>query len=232
MSEEYRIQGFTDLGVRYSNNQDTYWVAELEVDNSKATVIAICDGMGGLEDGSYASQLVISEIRNSILGGNLSSESIREAIQKANDIIFGKYSGLGKQCGTTCSVVVLQEGNYWGYHIGDSRIYQLRGSNYKILTEDHTLLNVRRKKGIKITPEDQRKYRSTISRCIGVIARPRIDFLEGTYEIGDTFVVCSDGFWHYWDIRLDNLKASIERVKSLGERDNITVAAVSIDESK
>ena len=224
----FQIKGHTDVGVRYPNNQDSYWVAKYEDNGVESVIVVLCDGMGGLEDGSFASQLVISNLRETLEKGNTSKEALKDVLLSANSKILSKYSPLGKQCGTTCSMLVLKEGNYWGYHIGDSRIYHFRGNNYKVLTEDHTVLNVRRKKGVTITPEMKRKYRSTLSRCIGVLKNPRIDYLEGTYIDGDAFVLCSDGFWHFWDLSVKDLEQSINSVKSFGEQDNITVAYVKV----
>ena len=223
-----KIQGFTDIGVRYKNNQDTYLVMRLNVDGVESCLLLLCDGMGGLEDGSFASQSVVKAIRDLCESGNLSKESVLEAINSVNTMLLEKYSSIGKQCGTTCSSLLLSEGSYWGYHIGDSRLYHFRGSNYKILTEDHTALNLKRKRGEVITPEIERRYRSTLSRCIGVVKSPRVDYVEGNYSVGDIFVACSDGFWHYWDMSLENLEDTIEMVKSKGERDNISVVSVEV----
>lgn len=223
-----KIQGFTDIGVRYKNNQDTYLVMRLNVDGVESCLLLLCDGMGGLEDGSFASQSVVKAIRDLCESGSLSKESVLEAINSVNTMLLEKYSSIGKQCGTTCSLLLLSEGSYWGYHIGDSRLYHFRGSNYKILTEDHTALNLKRKRGEVITPEIERRYRSTLSRCIGVVKSPRVDYVEGNYSVGDIFVACSDGFWHYWDMSLENLEETIEMVKSKGERDNISVVSVEV----
>lgn len=223
-----KIQGFTDIGVRYKNNQDTYLVMRLNVDGVESCLLLLCDGMGGLEDGSFASQSVVKAIRDLCESANLSKESVLEAINSVNTMLLEKYSSIGKQCGTTCSLLLLSEGSYWGYHIGDSRLYHFRGSNYKILTEDHTALNLKRKRGEVITPEIERRYRSTLSRCIGVVKSPRVDYVEGNYSVGDIFVACSDGFWHYWDMSLENLEDTIEMVKSKGERDNISVVSVEV----
>lgn len=222
------IRGFTDIGVRYENNQDTYLAVIFNMDGVESCLLLLCDGMGGLEDGSFASQSVVKAIREVYLSGNLSKESVLEAIKSVNALLLEKYSSVGKQCGTTCSLLVLSEGAYWGYHIGDSRLYHFRGKNYKILTEDHTALNLKRKRGELITPEIEKQYRSTLSRCIGVIKNPRIDFIEGSYSVGDTFVACSDGFWHYWDMSLDDFEKTIEMVKARGERDNISVVSVEV----
>ena len=223
-----KIQGFTDIGVRYKNNQDTYLVMRLNVDGVESCLLLLCDGMGGLEDGSFASQSVVKAIRDLCKSGNLSKESVLEAINNVNAMLLEKYSSIGKQCGTTCSLLLLSEGSYWGYHIGDSRLYHFRGSNYKILTEDHTALNLKRKRGEVITPEIERRYRSTLSRCIGVVKNPRVDYVEGNYSVGEVFVACSDGFWHYWDMSLENLEDTIEMVKSKGERDNISVVSAEV----
>lgn len=217
------LVGLTDIGVRYPNNQDTYWSAKLKVNGIDVTVLAVCDGMGGLEDGALASRLTITHIRDAILDGGIDREVIMSGILKANTELLELEKSSEKRRGTTCSIVVLSRGFYYGYHIGDTRVYQMRDSRYKILTEDHTALNAKRKKGEEITPEIERRYRSTLTRCIGVNPRPRIDFFSGDYVSGDTFVVCSDGFWHYWDGSLADIEGSIEKVKSLGERDNITV---------
>lgn len=226
----FQIEGHTDVGVRYPNNQDSYWVARFTDNGIESAIVVLCDGMGGLEDGSFASSLVISTLKETLAKGITDKDGLKSAILDANSKILNKYKPLGKQCGTTCSMLVLSQGSYWGYHIGDSRIYQFRGNNYKVLTEDHTILNVKRKKGVEITSEMKRKYRSTLSRCIGVIPNPRIDYLEGTYTKGDTFVLCSDGFWHFWNLSISDLPKSIKEVKGFGEKDNITVATVKIKE--
>lgn len=218
------VLGFTDVGVRYKDNQDTYLSMSLEVGGTKTSILVLCDGMGGLEDGRFASQRVVSAIREIALRGDFRKESFLSAIEGVNSEIYEKYSSKGKQCGTTCSFVVLSEGKYFGYHIGDTRIYHFRGSNYKILTEDHTLVNLKRKRGEEVSEEFARKHRSTLSRCLGAFKSPRLDYIEGEYQEGDTFVACSDGFWHYWNMSLNNLEEEIARIKSLGELDNITVS--------
>ena len=56
----FQIEGHTDVGVRYPNNQDSYWVARFTDNGIESAIVVLCDGMGGLEDGSFASNLVIS----------------------------------------------------------------------------------------------------------------------------------------------------------------------------
>ena len=88
MVENLRIQGFTDLGVRYQNNQDTYWVARFTNEGVNSAILVMCDGMGGLDDGSYASQKVISSIRESVVSGLVTKEDLHSAILSANSSIL------------------------------------------------------------------------------------------------------------------------------------------------
>lgn len=221
------IQGLTDVGTLYKDNQDTFFVAKLSVNGTESCLLLLCDGMGGLEDGQFASQSVVSAIRSLLVNGTFSKDSVKKELFRVSQGIFEKYSPSNK-CGTTCSMVFIQEGKYWGYHIGDSRIYHFRDKFFKLLTEDHTYLNLKRKRGDVITKEDEKKFRSTLSRCIGVNSFPMLDYIEGTYLDDDVFLVCSDGFWHHWDMNLSNLEDSISKAKSLGEKDNISVAMVKV----
>lgn len=222
------IEGYTDIGVRYPNNQDTFWSAKVKADDREYAILAMCDGMGGLDDGSFASSLVISSIRDSIIAGLISKEDIYNAILSANQQILDKYKETNKQCGTTCTVAVIGGGYYYGWHIGDTRFYQFRGNSYRVLTEDHTVLNNKRKKGIDVTEELTKKYKSILSRCIGVSQKPRLDSFEGDYESGDVFIACSDGFWNFWNMDTSSLQERINEVKVKGERDNITVVSARV----
>lgn len=220
--------GQTDIGLRYQENQDSYWGATLEVDSKPAAILILCDGMGGLADGKKASQQVVKSIKGLVQKGTLSQHSIIDTLKKANDSILESSKLNGTRSGTTCSLVFLMNNKYFGIHIGDSRIYHYSGGKQNLLTNDHTALEVRRKRGEKITPEIERKYRSTLSRCIGVRPNPRFDFIDGTYKEGDTFLVCSDGFWHYWKGSFADLEKEINNVKFVGEKDNITVLGVTL----
>lgn len=78
------VLGFTDVGVRYKDNQDTYLSMSLEVGDTKTSILVLCDGMGGLEDGRFASQRVVSAIRGLALSGDFRKESFLSAIESVN----------------------------------------------------------------------------------------------------------------------------------------------------
>ncbi|MCP6565580.1 protein phosphatase 2C domain-containing protein, partial [Klebsiella pneumoniae] len=64
-------------------------------------------------------------------------------------------------------------------HVGDSRIYLYRDGSLTQLTEDHTWAH----------PE----LSNVLHRAVGLDARLAVDHADGELEIGDTFVLMSDG---------------------------------------
>jgi protein phosphatase len=95
---------------------------------------------------------------------------------------------------TLSSLVLVPEGALVG-HVGDSRVYRLRGDLFEQLTFDHSLVwEVCEAEGI--SEEEVPAYipRNVITRSVGSRAEVLVD-LEGLFplELGDTFLLCSDG---------------------------------------
>jgi serine/threonine protein phosphatase PrpC len=127
-------------------------------------------------------------------------------------------------------------------HVGDSRAYRLRDSVFEQVTEDHSLVNELLKSG-KLSPEeaDLHPQRSVITRAVGTDPDVDVDAFTIEAEIGDVFLLCSDGLTDMVDddeIRdlLDRNRRDLDRAtKSLvsaanrgGGEDNITVVAFAI----
>lgn len=136
--------------------------------------------------------------------------------------------------GTTCTVILCQNGKYKIYHVGDSRCYRItQEGNITQLTEDHSAI---RKFNItkESNPELYKKYRNKLTRCIGVKPEVALDYIEGSYTEGDVFLVCSDGLWHNVDFDalqkgdFENLRESVDSCITLGETGNITVEVLKI----
>lgn len=80
---------------------------------------------------------------------------------------------------TTLTAVVLRGHGYTLAHVGDSRAYLLRGGECTQLTQDHTLGPL--------------EFQNGLTRAVGLDDGLRVDYLEGDLQIGDTFVLTSDG---------------------------------------
>lgn len=227
-----RIQSLTDIGVKREENQDNFWAARLSVDEEEAGVICLCDGMGGLSNGRLASRIVVSDVRD-FFKSSIDFEELGTVLQRSNKAIYDLGKSDGVRMGTTCTIVMCYKGIYKILHVGDSRCYLLRDETFEPLTRDHSALV---KYGIKKSdaPELYRKYKNSLTKCMGVLDNVSLDYYEGTYQEGDTFLCCSDGLWHYFDDydftrdELFNLKELFQKCMDAGETDNITVGLLSI----
>lgn len=224
-------------------------------DISEGVVLCLCDGMGGLDEGARASQTAADYIRRVFeQEGTVDESVVEQAMREANKELLRTSNG--GRLGTTCTVVVALDGEYRIFHVGDSRCYKIRNDNtYKVLTKDHTAFRRYHDRGELVRqggtfymnghPVDRsklRKWSSMLTSCIGVKEKMEIDTYKGTYRPGEIFLVASDGFWHRladdprWarDLRRnfmrgeDYFRQLIEKYKSVGEKDNLTVVAVMV----
>src|SRR6478735_9795028 len=137
----------SDLGMRRTNNQDALAVIVTDDVATWATrghLLMVADGMGAHAAGELASKLAVDNIPHTYfkLRDLYPPAAIRQAIRDANTTIHTKgQSSIGFQgMGTTCSCLVLLPQGALVAHIGDSRIYRLRGDLLEQLTFDHSLV--------------------------------------------------------------------------------------------
>jgi protein phosphatase len=95
-------------------------------------------------------------------------------------------------CTTTASWAA--DGRLTTAHVGDSRLYRLRGGEFEQLTDDHSLVGGLVRLG-QLTPEEAETHpqRSVILRAVGVEAQVEVDILQHELEPGDVYMACSDG---------------------------------------
>ena len=226
-----KLLAISDIGVSRSDNQDNYWCSRLEVNGVEVGVMCLCDGMGGMNKGGLASKIVTESVRD-YFSTKVDLDGLVGVIQNANKRILDIGAKEGRALGTTCTIIVCSGGNYSVLHVGDTRCYRVRGDEYVQITTDHSALT---KYGITYDndPEMYNKYKNKLTRCIGVKSLVKIDRYEGSYLDGDTFIVCSDGFWHYLDCgnKIEDFTDLESLVKSCidgGELDNITIGVLEV----
>lgn len=216
----------------------------------KGTLTIVADGMGGHAAGEVASRMAIEIISDFYYkNSNLKPfAALKSAIIEANRQIYQianrneNLSGMG----TTCTILVLQNKKAIAAHVGDSRLYLMRGSTFQLLTEDHSQVAEMQRRGI-ISDKEARNHidKNVIFRAVGT--SPNIDismFKPFSIEPKDKFLLCSDGVSDLLEdseiqqtlISSDNdYKACenlINNAKKKGGEDNITVAIVSITPKK
>jgi serine/threonine protein phosphatase PrpC len=193
----------TNVGMRRSVNQDSYVliVADTaELWQQRGHFLMVADGMGAHAAGELASKMAVENaayLYNKYL--ELSApEALERAIRESNTQIHSRgsantdFHGMG----TTASALVLLPQGAICAHVGDSRIYRLRGSQVNQLTFDHSLQWELRASG-QLTEGSELAAavpKNVITRSLGPNANVQID-LEGPHpiEVGDVFLLCSDG---------------------------------------
>ncbi len=201
---------YTDVGQTRRVNQDA---ALVKVANTKShgriTMIAACDGMGGLSKGEVASCKAIRALEmwfheELILMLPLSDKELWEAVENSlsrlivrvnTDIKrYGRNKGLS--LGTTL-VCLLQIGDrYICLNIGDSRIFFINSRNIVQVTKDQSVVQEKLDKGIISESEAlEDSEKNILSQCIGMLNSPVPEVEVGTFDKSTTVVACTDGFW-------------------------------------
>ena len=192
----------TDTGMRRSNNQDSYAIVRASGPDAwrqHGHLYVVADGMGAHAVGELASKMACDNIPHHYTKNKLgtSVEAITKAYKDVGGMIHAKASANSDfhGMGTTCSTLILRQDGALIAHIGDSRVYRVRGCRIDQLSFDHSLAweLVRRK---HLSPEQAQKAvpRNVITRSLGPEPNIEVD-IEGPLpvEIGDTFLLCSDG---------------------------------------
>jgi len=190
------IVGFAEsrIGGR-SENQDSYGSAETPY----GFVVTVCDGMGGGPGGKTASSIAVREIILGIKDGNPDDTAVNiviKAIRRANLAIIeaGKETPALKGMGSTCTILLISKDSAIIAHVGDSRVYQLRGKNKVFRTFDHSMVFDLVKQ--KVITEEQARLSAqsnVITRALGIKPDIEVDIVELPFDAGDRFLLTTDG---------------------------------------
>jgi serine/threonine protein phosphatase PrpC len=197
-----RCAAVSDVGMRRASNQDSLAISlanSPQVYQSHGHLFVVADGMGAHAAGELASELATENIPHSYhkLSDLVPSEAIVEAVRQANSKIYNKGQGSVdfQGMGTTCSCLVLMPCGALVAHVGDSRVYRLRGGSFEQLTFDHSLVWEMAAAG-RANEEDIPAYvpKNVITRSLGPHPTVAVD-VEGPFDLrsGDRFLLCSDG---------------------------------------
>lgn len=253
IAEALEIFSQTDPGMVRSHNEDS-------VACEPACGLAVlADGMGGYNAGEVASGIAVSvvatEVSHRLLnaspvetsengGEELGVALLRENIQKANASIFHaaqsqpQYAGMG----TTIVSALFYDNRVAVGHVGDSRMYRLRGEKLETITHDHSLLQEQLDSGM-ISIEDARmsKNKNLVTRAVGIDAHVDSEIHVHDVLVGDIYLLCSDGLNDM--VEDDDIQATlfalqsnlplaasqlIQMANDNGGRDNISVILVKV----
>lgn len=204
ISKALEIVSQTHPGMVRSHNEDS--VAY----DAECGLVVLADGMGGYNAGEVASgitvSVMISEIKKALADGrgaarNINGEDmaaalLRENVQKANTSIYQaaqsqpQYSGMG----TTVVAGLFYDNRLAAAHVGDSRMYRLRGEKFEPITRDHSFLQEQIDSGV-ISEGDARtsRNRNLVTRAVGIDPEVNTEVHVHNVDVGDIYLLCSDG---------------------------------------
>lgn len=246
MTEHARAVGLcTDPGLVRVHNEDAIFA------DANLGIAILADGMGGYQAGEVASGMACTLLADSFVqllprcdaaflaaaGGP--AQLLADEIRAVNAAIFNasatepRYAGMG----TTLVVAWYFADRLYVAHVGDSRLYRLRGRQFQQLTRDHSLLQEQLDSGM-ITAEEARYSadRNLVTRALGIESEVLPEVHEYDVQPGEVVLLCSDGLT---DMLADEqiaatLKAGqedlqhtagelVEQANDAGGRDNISV---------
>ena len=192
----------TDVGKVRSENQDFGALTTAREEDSGGAggrLLVVADGMGGHRGGATASRIATETVKAQYLGSETKDvgAALRDALTRANAKVYSESQTNPdlRGMGTTTSALVIRGTDGWFAHVGDSRIYMIRGDAIRQLTEDHSLVATMVREGLLTAAEaENHPRRNVLQRSIGVGEEVEID-VKGPIQLqeNDTFVLCSDG---------------------------------------
>jgi protein phosphatase len=241
----------TDVGVKRDHNEDCVGIDAVQ------GIAVLADGMGGHNAGEVASAMAVDLVLRLLKDdlkkvdvGEMDNETgyskealfARKSVVTANNAIIeaAQFSPECAGMGTTVVVAVFYLDKLAVSHVGDSRMYLLRNEYLSHVTEDHSLIQEQVRRGL-LTAEDARNssIKNLVTRALGVEKDVEADVVEDIVQVGDIYLMCSDGLTDVVPdeaIRLTMLeygndfkscaKALIDLANDAGGPDNISVILI------
>ena len=224
----------THIGSREENEDYAGCVTpEASVAQVKGALLAVADGVGGGAAGREASEFTVRGVLSDYYATPdtwevpFAFEKILAAINRWL-LAQGRSRRELADMATTLSALVLRGARYYTVHVGDSRIYRLRGTSLQQLTTDHVW--------------DRPDMRHVLKRAVGLDQYLSVDYADGELAAGDVFILATDGVWEpLGDKALHELlllhrepqrmaEAMVESAIKRGGQDNATVLVARVEQ--
>jgi len=253
LSSALEIVERSDPGLVRGQNEDSV------LTDARHGLAILADGMGGYNAGEVASRMATTLLASGLKAAFATTAAhhidsstgqpfgVRCLVEQIEDVNSAIYRASGKEerfggMGTTLVASVFCDDQVIVAHVGDSRLYRLRGDEFVALTRDHSLLQEQLDSGL-ITAEEARHStnRNLVTRAVGVDAEVDVEIHLHQVRPGDLYLLCSDGLYDMVDeadIRQalltlgDNLEALanhlVQMANDNGGEDNVSVVLVRV----
>jgi serine/threonine protein phosphatase PrpC len=224
----------THIGMVRKKNEDRYIVKEMSNDS---VLLMVADGMGGEVAGDAAAEIMRATLDGIEKKSNDVEKQLICFIEDANRLILNKVKKNSRLLGMGTTVTCAFVGKsvlHWA-HVGDSRLYILRGKKLLQVTEDQTMAQFLIDEG-KITEEEARNHPASnhLDQCVGCkYCKPETGTLE--IERKDLLLLATDGL--HGELSAEAItfllsspvdietkaKSLINSANDAGGKDNITI---------
>lgn len=242
--------GYVNKGLVHETNDDAALLNHSVIhegmfcgkSESEDGLFAVADGVGSISRSELASREVLNCLRECDVR---KVNYIKEKICSANEKLIQLTSQyrLNKIPGTTLCMVSVLGDSLISYNLGNSRLYRFRNGYLRLLTKDHTKVQVLVDAGmLDVQKVKEHPESNVITRFLGsdAFSEDWVDVIEHseTIESGDILLLCSDGIHDHIDIDLLeeilSVDASLEELaeviircaNDMGGHDNETVVLV------
>jgi len=240
------VYGVCDIGCKKPSNEDMILLNDVifrdgsmkkEFDINKRVVIAVADGIGGLDKGEIASEMALNKLKGFLekIPDDLSKQELKEVF----DVYTQEtHSAMSQGMGSTIAGLFLYQGKVFRFHAGDSRIYLLCNGGLARLTTDHSL---RESGGNSDAPAN------IITNSLGGGESAFIEFaeVEQPFLKGNIFLLSSDGLHDLVSpaiisdmLILSQTKGTeaaeklLVLAKDKGGLDNISIITIKVEENE
>jgi protein phosphatase len=170
----------------------------------KSLLMMVADGMGGHTRGEVAAETTLQTVaavyqrdaHPMLADPAVFLEQVIQAAHRELHRYRAEYR-LPEAPRTTIVACVVQDGVATWAHVGDSRLYLLRGGSIAHRTFDHSRVHHLVASGL-LRPEDVKDHpeRNRIHNCIGAFVAPKVELARKVaLRPGDTLLLCTDGLW-------------------------------------
>lgn len=167
------------------------------------TLLTLADGMGGHVSGDLAADTAIKTLAQAFQayrGSTDPAKFLHDGIAQAHHAVAALRQDLAPELRprTTITACVVQAGQARWAHVGDSRVYLIRGREVVKRTRDHSAVEIMAEQGL-IDEADLADHplRNFVDQCLG--GEPELPLIEiaepQPLAAGDIVMLCSDGFW-------------------------------------
>lgn len=193
----------------------------------KGALVVLADGVSACADGRLAAQSSVS----AVVADYYATPETWAAAQALDKLLTAQNGWLRAQQGgqllTTLTALVLRGRRFTVAHVGDTRLYRLRGGEFKLLTQDHVW--------------DQPGMQHVLKRALGLDEHLVLDFVDGDLQEGDLFLLATDGVWSpLGDARLHEIlhlysstelaaAALTDAAQLAGSNDNMSAVVVRVE---